>query len=266
MRLILCVLALMGSVAVRAQAQQQQGRVPAVGERVLDSQRRGGTTRREHFVVRDSNNNVYFEITQIFTMTDVRKEGVVVVWDHGTGQGLRFRNVSDYENKQATITAEEINGGSFVRIEFDLPFTGRTVTEVIQESRTNPKVLETYNTPLTYVTNTVRRTTLESQWRDDFTARAWRSELRTSLAPAFLESIERLRDLALSTHPVFNAPGSVLKNLYFGHAEVSEHGKLIVETAPPDCRFDADMGHECTDAQLKRVADAEKGGKPLTVY
>lgn len=225
------------------------------------------TARREHFVVRDGKKNLFFELTELVAMNDTQLDTVLLVWDHGTGLGVRFEARSDYEKKQAVVTAEELHGGSFLRVEFPLPHSGKTIREAIVEGRDNPKLDEAYDGSLTFVTNSVRITTLESQWRDEATARAWRTQLRSSLSPSFLETLERLRELVLGTHPAFNSAATVARRLY--HADSGEWGrtsKLVMETAAPDCRFDAEMGYECSEEQLRRIRVAMEAGKPLIAY
>lgn len=222
-------------------------------------------TRRQHHVVRDTNQNVYFELTEIVTTSEARNEKVVVLRDHGTGFGVRFIRLSEHETKKVTMRAEETNGGSFVSVQF-IPPAGMSTRETADEAEKNATVEESDERSMTFATNTVRRTALASQWRHEATSRLWRTELRSSLAPPFLESLERLRELAFRSDSPLGAFGSLLHPLYHGNSLKPGAGKLLIEPASPDCRFDADMGYACSEAQVKRINDAEAAGKPLTDY
>lgn len=219
-------------------------------------------TWRRHFVVRDSTNNVFFELTEIATVAPKRQEVIIVAWDHGIGRGIRFKSLWDREEAVSSYSAEELSGGSFFRVEFNLPSEGAVV-----QMQQNMELWQNEDAQLTLVTNGVRRTILESQWRDEFNARAWRTQLRSSLAPSFLESLERLRNGALRQISVLGGfHDMLLQFLYYGNVNEPGPAALTVDSAPPDCRFDAEMGHACSEAQLKRVQDAFKAGKRLATY
>lgn len=221
---------------------------------------------RRHFVARDKLNNIYFEVTDIHTISDVRQENVVVVWDRGIGRGVRFRRVAEFAEKLTSAAVEEMAGGSFFRLELALPFAGKTFPEIHEELQRNPKLFEVTDAPITLVTNTVRLTVFESRWRDAYTARAWRTELRSSLSPAFVESLERLRGGMLRAPTLAGFEATLLRFLYYGDDVGAMVAAVQLLPAPPDCRFDADMGHPCTDAQQKSVAEAAKNGQALAAY
>jgi hypothetical protein len=56
---------------------------------------------------------------------------------------------------------------------------------------------------------------------------------------------------------------SVLKPILYGSIDTAP---LTVETAAADCRFDAEMDHPCSDAQLQRVKKAQTAGQVLRTY
>lgn len=223
---------------------------------------------RRHFVVRDPQKNVVYEVTDMFTFDRTRYYGALLIRDTATRQRMRITHESDYEKKQTTYTAEEMNVSSFVRLEFGMSHSGSTPDEALKEFHTNFDLQKTYDGAITYVTNTVRRTALESQWRDEYAARAWRTELRMSLAPSFLEFIDRLRELVLGPHSELTTAEILFRSLYHGTSDewAGSGGTLVVEQAPPDCQFDADMGYECSEAQRKRIRERTKAGKPVTMY
>lgn len=223
-------------------------------------------TWRHHFVIEDAKKNVLYEGTEITTLHDADDENVVVLWDRDAGRGLRFRDRTDYEKNSTVVSVEELSGGSFLRLEMEPTlFTGRTRDAVLKEARENPKLLEVPDSPLTLVTNTIRRTALESQWNDEANARQWRTELRSSLSPSLLESLERLRGGALQTSALKAYHGLLLLFLY--HGPVGDDRATLTQTsAPPDCRFDADMGYPCDEAQAKRVRKAAEAGELLLAY
>jgi hypothetical protein len=55
----------------------------------------------------------------------------------------------------------------------------------------------------------------------------------------------------------------LLRYIFHGSNEVAP---LTVTTAPRDCAFDAELDHPCSEAQLRRVKEAEKDGKFLELY
>jgi hypothetical protein len=180
-------------------------------------------------------------------------------------RGLRFRHVTDAKTKLAMSLVEELDGTSFFRVEFEMPFEAKTIAAMLQEGRGNPKLFETSDTIITYVTNTSRRTLLESAWSDESRSREWKTEFRSSLPSSFLESLERLRG-GLVQDPLLGAyRETLLSCLYWGDG-ASDVASLKVTAADPNCRFDADMGQPCTEKQLHRIADAVKAGKSLPAY
>lgn len=222
---------------------------------------------RHHFVLEDAKKNVLYEGTEITSLRDAQDENVVVLWDRGAGRGLRFQRSSDYEKNLSVYSVEELAGGSFFRFEMEpAPFTGRTRDAVLKEARENPKLMEVPDPSLTLVTNTIRRTVLESQWNEEANARQWRTELRSSLSPSLLESLERLRGGALHTSALMGYTAVLLDFLYHGPVAGEGSATLTQTSVPPDCRFDADMGHPCDEAQAKRVKEAAQAGQVLLAY
>jgi hypothetical protein len=193
---------------------------------------------------------------------------VVLVWDQGTAAGLRFSSVNNFEKNHVSNSVEEIQGGSFFRIEFNMPLAAKTREEAMKEARAVMPALELDDAQLTFVTNSVRRTTYESGWRDENAARAWRTELRSSLSPTLVESLERLRNGFIQQYDALSLfRENLLSFIYWGGAEPRTGvAATHVIAAPPNCRFDSDMGVPCSERQERRVAKAIEEGKNLVSY
>lgn len=225
--------------------------------------------RRHHFVARDHAGNVYFEGTEIVNMSGTVFENNVLLRDHSLGRGVHFRSFSDYESKEVIYSLTEAAGGSFLRVEFSLPYNAKTFSGVSKEARENPAAYEVAEAHVTFVTNSVRRTILESALTDRAVTWSLRSELRASLSPGLLETLERLREGMLGSSAVSGFHHILLTHLYWGMPPPEGQAStdaLEVVPAPPDCRYDADMGKPCNERQLRKIAEAAKEGKILAAY
>jgi hypothetical protein len=202
------------------------------------------------------------------SLTPTREDSTVLVWDQGTALGLRFAQEYDFVKKHVSLSVEEIEGGSFFRVEYDMPRAASTREEAMKEASGAMATLELDDAQLTFVTNSVRRTTYESAWGDEDAARAWRTEFRSSLSPSLVEGLERLRNGFVQQYSALDLfRENLLQFFYWGGEQPrSGVGAIEVINSAPNCRFDSDMGAPCTDAQERRIAKAIKEGKLLLHY
>jgi hypothetical protein len=223
----------------------------------------GSKTFRRHFVASDKQGNIYYQATEIAAFSNTTDSTTLLVWDTGAARGLHFVRMSDFAKKLVTYRIEEPDGRAYISLEFPTQFVSTTREATLKEARENPVLYDTVDTPLTIATNSYRRTATESQWKDVVESRKWRSEARSSMSSTLLESLERLRGGMLSAPTVELFHSLLLRYIFHGSNEVAP---LTVTTAPPDCAFDAELDHPCSEAQLRRVKEAEKDGKLLELY
>jgi hypothetical protein len=214
-------------------------------------------------VLKAKDAGILYHGTEITSLSETRTEGTLLLWDQGTGRGFKFHHATDFEAKEIIYRLEETEGNAFVMLSSPMSFAAKTLQDTLKQTRENPMIFETLDPPLTIATNSYRRTALESQWADEANMRSWRTEIRSSMAGTLLEQLERLRGGATAAMPVVGYYELVLKYLFYGSTNAPP---LTDETTPADCRFDAEMDHPCSDAQLQRVKEAEKTGEILRTY
>jgi hypothetical protein len=257
---LIVVFSLAGSAALCAEPAAPR---PAARPETADAGLPRVRSWRRHFVLKTSRQDILYYGTEIIFLSHARSESTLLLWDQGAGRGLKLHNVTDFEAQETTYRVEETEGNAFLSMSFPLGFAARTLQETLKQGRENPLLYETIDPPTTFATNSYRRTALESQWRDAANLRMWRSEIRLSMAATLLEQLERLRDGAIAAPPLDGYAEIVLKPIFYGSIDAES---LTEETAPADCRFDAEMDHPCSDAQRQRVKEAEKAGQVLRNY
>jgi hypothetical protein len=145
------------------------------------------------------------------------------------------------------------------------PFAAHTRDETITEARGKPGG-RSIALKLTIETPGIVLSMTEDEWKDHGKAREWRTQIRESLDPVFLESLERLRAV-FRADPRLQAFHDVLLEYVFhgGHCDDGA-ARIVVEPAPPDCEFDAAAGFPCREKQKERVAKAAKESRLIEVY
>ena len=162
-------------MAIAAQTQENPGSVSEV---------------RRHFVAKTVNGSVLYTATDITRMTPDHDLNVVaLLTDRKTS--LILTRDRDYREQDVIYEIRDPNRKAFVKVSFSFPFSARTREETIAESRSGKTRVGEQK--LTMETPGLVISMGEGDWRNPDKAREWRSEIRESLDPVFLESLERLR-------------------------------------------------------------------------
>ena len=147
------------------------------------------------------------------------------------------------------------------------PLTAKTMSEVFREAHANPSIMMNTPTLLTITTNGGEWRTSETALKEEQTIRRLRHEIRPTIDVYLLEAIERMRGTFFSVpdgHPYAFFIAPVL--LYDSAIDAKAIFREDPARQPPACDFDKSFGYGCSEAQWKRICEAEKAGKELDTY
>jgi len=213
--------------------------------------------RREHYVLRDAEGYVHYEITELSRISDDVNEGVVLVRDPDHGSFLLTNRLS-WADGQASHSLTDVRQKDYIRVSFGSTSRARTVKEYIAEGGLLAPLV------LTLTTNGGEWKGLETEWKEWSKLRTLRHSVRRTVPFYLLEALERMRGGALgaSAGPYIDLIGQLV--LY----EPQDEPQLRLEQVeqPPACDFDDSFGYPCSEAQLKRIKKAQESGKPLSSY
>lgn len=218
---------------------------------------------RRHFVAVTKKGTSLYQLTVI---TELRKDEArhFVLIEDAQGNDYLLSHVWDYSRQESQYELRDLRRKVFVRATHSYPYKSRTREETIAEAKAHPELAKDLS--LTIETPGTIRTAKESEWRDPEAAREWRSEIRESLDPAFLEALERMRGGLFHGEPIMDTFCSIVIQFVLHGANCESTELLELRPATPDCLFDASFGYACSDRQKERVADGEAQKKLLDVY
>jgi hypothetical protein len=224
---------------------------------VVDTAR---TEVREHFVATTQRGTSVYTLTKITQLTPDRDVHLILVEDAKANIYVMSKD-RDYRNQRAEYMVKDPKRKSFVKTTVSFRFKASTRDETIAEARAHPD-----NRPLvlTVETSGYTHTATETEWNGE-AAIDWRSELRSSLDPEFLEALERMRGLINANASLSLFCSYVLQ--FALHQEGCKAAKsLALLPEKPDCFFDARLGFPCAEKQKDRVTKAEEEKKLLLMY
>lgn len=214
---------------------------------------------RDHYVLRDTEGLVHYEITDISRMSDDLHEMFALVRDPDHGSFLLISRLS-WADGQVSNSFTDIRQKDYIRVTYPMSTRARTVDEFIAQGG----LLAPVN--LTLSTNGGEWKGLETEWKEEWSKlRTLRHSVRRTVPFYLLEALERMRGAVLSD--------SVALHFYHGVArlvlyDTRDEPQLRLEKVeqPPACDFDKSFGYPCSAAQLKRIKKAQDSGKPLSSY
>jgi hypothetical protein len=222
--------------------------------------------RREHFQVSTKAGDLLYHGTVITRISEKLDEKIVLVRDEGF-MDLIFRQTSDYETQTDMQRVSDVAGRAFVQHSWRNHLTATTRTDALAEVRENEALLMA-PVIVNIETNGGKWEDMEANADDIVAQRRLRHEQRITMSQSLLEALERMRGTFFATRPGQTFLTLLVRHLlYEGDREMHrESSAVVVSNAAPHCDFDKAFGFACTDAQLKRIARAEKDGKLLTSY
>jgi len=218
---------------------------------------------RRHFAVRETDTREAFPATEIVQLTKDHDTNVVAIQGDRATLLLLTRE-RDYRRQDASYEIRDPRRKAFVRLSFELPFAARTRDETIAEARTRPQASKPL--ALTIETSGIVLSMSEGEWKDRAKSREWKTQIRESLDPAFLESLERMRGVFRADPRLSAFNDSLLVYVLHGGrcGDDSEH--YSIESIAPDCEFDAGAGFPCREEQRERVTRAAKENRVIDTY
>jgi hypothetical protein len=224
-------------------------------------------TWRRHTSVRDSEQQVLFVITEIVHVDPRHSETTVLIEDDTLHERFIYHRDFDLKKKRSLAEFGDDGGKKFIRrtYDVDLPVSENTIPTMLNEWHENPKILDLVAPVLTFEAPSFSVKITETELKDAKRKRAFVAQLRETLEPHFLESLELMRYGGLrvsnAAGPFFNDLGG---DLFHGDCPQPQDAHEVEE--PPDCGFDKAFGFPCSDAQVEKIAAAKRDGKPLRAY
>jgi hypothetical protein len=217
---------------------------------------------RQHFVAKTVNGQSLYVATDITQLTKDHDLNIIaLLTDRDTV--LIFTRDRNYSGQDVTYEIRDSKRKAFVKLTFAFPYAARTRDETIAEAKT---VKTTGSKKFTIETSGIVISMDETDWRDPDKAREWRSEIRESLDPIFLESLERLRG-AFNVDPRLRLFHDLVLGYVFHGRECDEEsdGTLVLPVTA-DCDFDRRAGFRCSEKQIERVKKALADKEQLLAY
>jgi hypothetical protein len=218
---------------------------------------------RRHFAAVTKKGAELYKLTVITELRKAEARHFVLIRD-SNGHDYLLSHVWDYSRQESLYELRDPGRKIFVRTTYAYPYKSRTREETLAEGKAHPELAKDLS--LTIETPGTIRTAKESEWRDQEVAREWRSQIRESLDPDFLEALERMRGGLFHGEPTMDMFCSIVMQFVLHGADCENTDFLELHTAPPDCLFDASFGYACSDRQKERVANGESEKKLLDTY
>jgi hypothetical protein len=220
---------------------------------------------RAHWSVRDGGDSPTYVVTKIMRSDLKSNTSIVLIEDQQTHERFVYR--STFDPRAATSEISDVSGKRYIRrtLEMNLPTTATTVPGIIREAGENPGVFALTDPLLRFETASFSYELRGSEFQHQKRGAVWVSQLRETLDPHFLESLERMRDGGFLSSRAGNL-------IYLDFGPMLFHGECtLAETArdveeQPDCAFDKRFGFACDDAQLAKIEAARKDGRRLIAY
>jgi hypothetical protein len=222
---------------------------------------------RNHYSVRDGRGMALYFVSQVRRVSDQGSESAVLIEDQALHERFIFRFRFDVPKQASFAEIADVSGKKFIRRSMEaggIPSSAKTIDGLMRDVDATPNLLEVTDPGITYETAAFSHKAKDSDNRQLETRREWISQLRESLDPHFLESLERMRD-----DGIYGAEGvsdfyDRFGQIFHGQCPTPETAKVVAEA--PDCAFDKAFGFPCTDAQLSKVAAARTEGRLLETY
>ncbi|MEA2570738.1 MAG: hypothetical protein QOI24_2739 [Acidobacteriota bacterium] len=216
--------------------------VPVAG--VAIAQELPQRTLRRHTSVRDADQQTLFLITEIMHVDPERTENTVLIEDETQHERFIYRSGFDPVKKRSLIEFSEDSGKQFIRRVYDVDFA----------------------TPvMTFEAPSFSLRVTGADLKQPKSRRALTSQIRETLEPHFLESLELMRFGGLRTSNAASSFYDTLGTVLF-HGECAPPENAHEVEEPPDCGFDKAFGFPCSDAQLETIARSKRDGRTLRAY
>jgi hypothetical protein len=201
-------------------------------------------TLRRHTSVRDADQETLFLITEIMHVDPERTENTVLIEDETQHERFIYRTGFDPVKKRSLIEFSDDSGKKFIRRSYDAGLAAPVMT--FEAPSFSLKVTE-------------------AEVRLPKSRRALTSQIRETLEPHFLESLELMRFGGLRASNAASSFYDTLGDVVF-HGECAPPENAHEVEEPPDCGFDKAFGFPCSDAQLETIAQAKRDGRTLRSY
>jgi hypothetical protein len=202
-------------------------------------------TIRRHTSVRGADQETLFLITEIMHVDPERTESTVLIEDQTLHERFIYRMAYDLGRKRALIEFSDDSGKKFVRRTYDV--VGAATPMITFEAAS-------FSAKIT-----------EADLQQPKSRRALTAQIRETLDPHFLESLELMRFGGLRSSNAASPFYDTLGNVIF-HGECAAPENAHEAEEPPDCGFDKAFGFACSDAQLENIAQAKRDGTTLKAY
>ncbi|MBV9495334.1 MAG: hypothetical protein JOZ54_13890 [Acidobacteria bacterium] len=224
----------------------------------------GPVALRQHFVLEAPAPATRFALTALSTRTEHALATTLLVYDAVRGDRLVMTSHFDPTSRAFVTEIADVKGRTFLRGSYTIPEGARSQAETAADLEQHPELFDAVDPIVTIETASFTHSDRYSTLRTEKDTAEWCSTLRETVAPHFLEAIERLRfgffgNVESGGAMFYNGAGQWLL-----HGSCDEQPQTLVRVAaPPDCAFDKSFGRPCTDAQLAIVAQAATDGVPL---
>jgi hypothetical protein len=216
------------------------------------------TDSRHHYVLRDADHVVHYEITALMRTDGDVDSDILLVDDRGHGL-LLLETQANYPTQTIWYVISDATRKAFFRATFKLPYTAKTRAGTLAEAHANP-ALQMMPTLLTLETNGGEWPSVDTDLREWKRLRELRHSIRPTIPFFLLEGIERMRGSLFAT-----VSGDMYYSVVgrFAVYDTTGDTKLDLEevTVEPACDFDKSFGYPCSDKQLAAIKRSLAAGK-----
>jgi hypothetical protein len=224
-------------------------------------------TVREHYSLRDSHDGALYFVSVVRRVSDEGSESAVLIEDQTLHERYIFRFRFDAAKQTSFAEIADVSGKKFLRRSMEaagIPSSAKTVDGLMRDFDANPQLFDVTDPWITYETAAFIHKMKDRDNTVPATRHEWISRLRESLDPHFLESLERMRDDGIYAAEGVSDFYDRFGQIFHGQCPPPEGARVRAEQ--PDCAFDKLFGFPCSDAQLEKIAAAQRDGRPLTYY
>jgi hypothetical protein len=222
---------------------------------------------RRHTALRAADGTALYLITDIIRPEAEVSEHTILIEDQTLHERFIYRSRTDLPKHLAMCEISDVAGKKFVRrsYPFVVPSAATTLPGVIADLHANPKLYETVEAVLTFETPSFSEKVTDRALKDAKTRQTLISNIRESLDPHFLESLELMRYRGFgASHAAWAIKATVDEFLFHGEYVGAEKAHETEEA--PDCGFDKAFGFACSEAQLEKIEKARSEGRRLGAY
>jgi hypothetical protein len=224
----------------------------------------GTPDRRHHYILRDADAVIHFEVTTISRSSEQATHETVLVRDPTHGDAI-LQHIATFSDMEVSFSISDVKKRDYIRSSFKLPFNARTRSGMLEESARQPQLQRT-PALLTITTNGGEWRGVDSEWGQWQKLRTLRHSIRPTLSFYLLEIVERMRGSVFATHPADTFYDFVGKYVVYDVGDELRLPDLKETVEQPDCSFDKAFGYPCTDEQAQKVRAAEAAGQVLANY